>query len=363
MYTKRIYEQVRELIEADARDKKPGEPLDTEVGYARRFGVSRPTARKAVEDLIRIGMIRRVAGKGLEMITQDEIPYRGKLLIALPHEMGDGFLFRVTLGCVEQANLLGFDYKILNATNTKERFEQITREKASDYVAAITCCYEEEYESKIVSYLQERDLPVLLMDNPPRSMDVPCITCDDYNGGYLMGSYLAKKGHRGIVNISQTRPVLTIERRDKGFLQALHDAGIDYDKSLLLKCSDYTSDFIARFSPEDFMSGKVTAICSHTSLAIVALSRWLFQNNLNIYNDVSIMGYGDYPYIPMFEMPFTTIGVPSSEMGKSAVDEISEALLENRPLKSIQHEVWLEKRHTVKTISEQDGPQEIAVNG
>jgi len=52
----------------------------------------------------------------------------------------------------------------------------------------------------------------------------------------------------------------------------------------------------------------------------------------------------------MYDMPFTIIGILSAEMGKSAVDEISSALLEKRPLNSIQHEVWLEKRHTVKTL-------------
>jgi GntR family transcriptional regulator, arabinose operon transcriptional repressor len=360
MYTKRIYEQVRELIEADARDKKPGEPIDTEVGYARRFGVSRPTTRKAVEDLIRIGMIKRVAGKGLVMATQDETPYRGKLLIALPHEMGDGFLFRVALGCVEQANLLGFDYKLLNATDPKLRYEQVRRERIKDYIAVITSCYEEEYEYMLLSYLQDSGLPVLLIDNPPKKGNVPCVTCDDFDGGYQMGSYLARKGHTGIANLSSSRPVLTIERRDQGFLQALHDAGVDYDTTMMTKDSyDYLTDFIKRFTAQDFTSGRVTAICSHTSLAIVAVSQWLYQNGLQIYDDVSVIGYGDYPYIPMFQMPFTTIGVPSSEMGRSAVDEISEALLEKRPLKSIQHEVWLEKRHTVKTLKSEEGISEI----
>lgn len=349
-YTKKIYEQVRELIEADARDKKPGEALDTEVGYARRFGVSRPTARKAVEDLIRIGLIRRVAGKGLVMATQDETPYRGKLLIALPHEMGDGFLFRVTMGCVEQANLLGFDYKILNTTASQQRYEQIAREKLSDYIAAITCGYETEEDYRAMACLQDAGLPILLIDNPAKEMGLPCITCDDYDGGYQMGAYLAKKGHRYIANVSSARPVLTIERREKGFLQALKDAGIEYDTTMLTRSDDYLSGFLQRFTVQDILSGRITAICSHTSLAIMAVSKWLFQNGLRIYEDVSIMGYGDYPYSPVYGVPFTAIDVPSAQMGKSAVDEISAALLEKRPLRSIDHEVWLEKRHTVKTL-------------
>jgi len=351
VYTKKIFEQVRDLIEEDARDKKPGEAIDTEIGYAKRFGVSRPTARKAVEELIRIGMIRRVPGKGLVMATQDEVPYRGKLLIALPHEIGDGFLFKVMLGCVDQANALGFDYKIISHTLAVERLEYVKKERLGDYVAVITCAYEDPDEYAVVDMVREAGLPLLLMDNPAKRGPIPCVTCNDYDGGYQMGAYLARKGHRNIINLSNTRPVLTIERRDAGFLQALHDAGVDYDTSLILKSSDaYLENFIDRFEPKDFLSGRYTAICSHTSLAIVEVSRWLHQHGIRIYEDVSLMGYGDHPYLPMLNIPCTIIGVPSFEMGRSAVDEISAALLEKRQVQDVMHEVWLEKRHTVKAI-------------
>ncbi len=367
MYTKRIFEQVRDLIEADARDKKPGEAIDSEIGYAKRFGVSRPTARKAVEELIRIGMIRRVPGKGLVIATQDDLPYRGKLLIALPYEVGDGFLFKVILGCVEQANLLGFDYKIIGTSDLSDRLECIKKENLSGYVAAITSCYEDMIEYSIIDIFQKEKLPYILMDNPSKRGDSPCVTCDDFNGGYQMGAYLAKKGHRNIINLSSSRPVLTIERRDAGFVKALQDAGIKYDTKLILnkevsymqelstaynRRTYYTNEFDQRFSPADILSGKITAICSHTSLAIVDISRWLVQHNIHIYDDISLMGYGDHPYLPMLNIPCTIIDVPSYEMGKSAIDEISAALIENRPIQDVQHEVWLEKRRTVKTLQD-----------
>ncbi|MDI6619504.1 MAG: GntR family transcriptional regulator [Clostridiales bacterium] len=349
MLTKRIFEQVRELIEEEARDKKPGEALDTEVNYARRFGVSRPTVRKAVEDLISIGLISRIPGKGLVMAVQDETPYRGKLLIAIPCDTGDGFLFRVMMGCVEEANLLGFDYKILSTKDSASRLEQVKHEHISDFCAVITCCYEEDAEYELISYLKRKGLPVILIDNPPRHIDVPCITCDDYDGGYKMGTYLAKKGHRSIINISIDRPVLTIERRNKGFLQAMEDASVNYDKSLII---NGTQEFYSRFTPRDFKSGKYTAICSHTSLMIYDISGWLYKNGLSIYDDVSIMGYGDLAYVPMQNVFLTSIGVPIYEMGKGAVEEISEAILAKRPVKSRQYEVWIDKRHTVKRVND-----------
>lgn len=351
VYPKRIFEQVRDLIEEDVRDRKPGEPIDSEIGYARRFGVSRPTARKAVEALIRIGLIRRVPGKGLVMASEGEVPSRGKLLIALPHEVGDGFLFQVMLGCVEQANALGFEYKIIGARLPAERLALIQRERLSDYVAAVTCAYETPEEYAVLDLLQAACVPFLLMDNPPKREGFPTVMCDDFDGGRRMGAYLAGKGHRRILNLSSTRGVLTVERRDAGFLQAMSEAGIRHDPALLAQCAgDYTELLRDRFTPADFGEGGITAVCSHTSLAIVEASRWLQQNGLRVPEDVSLMGYGDHPWLPSLNTPCTIIGVPSVEMGRSAVDEISAALLERRPMRSVVHEVWLEKRHTVRNL-------------
>lgn len=335
----------------DAQDKAPGSPLDTEIGYAKRFGVSRPTVRKAVEDLIAIGMIKRIAGKGLVLTSEDDIPYRGKLLIALPQSLGDGFFYRVMMGCVDQANRLGFDYKLLSAWDLKQRLELVKREKLSDYTAAITCCYDLPEDRAILSHLQSEGVPIMLMDNPVPETNLPCITCDDFGGGYQMGQYLARKGHKRILNLSSNlRPALTIQRRDQGFFAALADAGIEYDASLHIVSKNSVHTFIERFSPQDIRDGKITAICSHSSLFIVSISNWLYQNELRVYDDISLIGYGDHPFLPDYGMPITSIEVPSAQMGISAVDEISQALLEKRPFRDVVHEVWLEKRHTVKTI-------------
>ena len=130
---------------------------------------------------------------------------------------------------------------------------------------------------------------------------------------------------------------------------------MEYDPSLLVRINwrqkeSFLAAFQRRFTAADIASGGITAICSHTSLAIVDISPWLVQNGLRIFDDISLMGYGDHPFLPMLNMPCSIIGVPSYEMGKSAVDEISTALLEKRALHDVLHEVWLEKRHTVRTL-------------
>lgn len=349
VFTKKIYEQVRELIEEDAQGKPPGAAIDTEVGYANRFGVSRPTVRKAVEDLVSIGLIQRVAGKGL--IVAVHPPNRGKLLIMLPQSIGDGFFYHVTMGCVDQANHLGFEYKILSIESEAKRLEAVKLEKLDNYVATITCCYGSPEEYEILDVFDRFGLPVLLMDNPLPERSLPCVSCDDFTGGYLVGKHLTRRGHTRIVNLSNIRPALTIKRRDEGFLSALTDAGVQYDMDYYMHMGNAPGEFIRRFRPADILDGKVTAICSHTSLSIVKLSHWLYTNGIRIYDDISLVGYGDHPIMPEYGLPITSVEVPSANMGRSAVSEISQAFLEGRAFRDLMLDVKLENRNTVKNLN------------
>jgi LacI family transcriptional regulator len=274
---------------------------------------------------------------------------RGKLLIVLPYKIGDGFMFKIIMGCVEEANVLGFQYKIIGENNPKERLAILKQEDLSQYTAVITCCYTDEYEYQILDLLKSANLLIMLVDNPIIKGDLPCITCNDYKGGYMMGEHLAKRGHSKIINIANIhRPVTTIERRNKGFLDALRNNNVDYDTSLIV--NGYIKEFLERFSPSDFKSGKYTALCSHTSLAIIEIAQFIHDNNIRIGEDVSVIGYGDHPYISGVGIPVSSIEQPSMDMGKTAVDEISAALIERRQLKSIELDVWLVNRHTVKRI-------------
>ena len=62
---KQIYEQVYDYIESDVHQRAPGESLPSEMQYSMQLAVSRLTVRKAVDELVRQGLVTRIAGKGL----------------------------------------------------------------------------------------------------------------------------------------------------------------------------------------------------------------------------------------------------------------------------------------------------------
>jgi GntR family phosphonate transport system transcriptional regulator len=71
-----LYAQIAEVLERDyVRQSAPGDKLPSEGELSVRFGVNRHTLRRAVEELISIGMVERQHGVGI-FITDQLLDYR-----------------------------------------------------------------------------------------------------------------------------------------------------------------------------------------------------------------------------------------------------------------------------------------------
>src|SRR5215212_5929204 len=65
-----LYYQVSRQIEAaiDSGDLAPGDRLENEISLADRWGLSRPTMRRAIEELVDKGLLVRRRGIGTQVV-------------------------------------------------------------------------------------------------------------------------------------------------------------------------------------------------------------------------------------------------------------------------------------------------------
>src|SRR5882724_4894332 len=65
-----LYYQIAQQLEEAVRSGSlaPGERLENEVDLADRFGLSRPTVRQAIQELVRKGMLVRKRGVGTQVV-------------------------------------------------------------------------------------------------------------------------------------------------------------------------------------------------------------------------------------------------------------------------------------------------------
>lgn len=331
---KQIYEQVYDQIEADVHQRVPGEYLPSEVQYSMQLAVSRLTVRKAVDELVRRGLVTRVAGKGLMVSDRAVGCTRGRLLISCISISGDSDLFRCVLGCIDAAGKFQYDYKLLNFPTAAEQYRAILAEDLSAYDGAVITCFDSEAELCTLHLIENAHLPVIIIGNEHEGL--PSIMADDYNGGYLVADDLAKHGHKDILYITTDRPVADVSRRLNGFLQGLLDNGIEHDPGLILSVPDpgipcFTGMGALRelpFSAEKYLERKMhyTAIAGHSTLPILSFCYQLYRRGVNIPKDLSVAGYGDQLYLPWQNIPLSGITEPKYEMGYEAVTEMHDFL-------------------------------------
>ena len=89
-----------------------------------------------------------------------------------------------------------------------------------------------------LNFLLGRDVPVILVDRDLPNIEVDAVLTDNQLGGYLATRHLIELGHRQIACIIGPSSITPGADRITGYCNALEEAGISCDKSLILS-GDY----------------------------------------------------------------------------------------------------------------------------
>ena len=361
MKVKLVYEQVKERIEYDIRQRTPGELLHSEMQYARELDVSRLTVRKAVDDLVTAQLIQRIPGKGLVAMLPPGRVAPIKLLFSLPFVVDDSEYFQTLMGCIDAANRLMCEYKIIAFSNVNERLESMLHEDLSAYAGAVISCYESDADQKTLELLQARGMPIVLVGDVHKGL--AHIGTDDYNGGYLTGEYLARKGHRDILYLTSDRPVPCVARRTAGFIKALTAHKIPIREDYILAVKDPGTPLLTQHAHQRELPKQInqfldrslpfTALTGYSTLPILSMCSQLHKHGFKIPDDISVVAYGSTPYLSEQNVMLTAVLPPTFEQGAAAVEMLLNLLSDKpNPVQSRLLPVIFQRNNSVKAINQ-----------
>lgn len=201
-------------------------------------------------------------------------------------------------------------------------------ETEDDELAYLRLMLERRVEGLIVARPQ---LPLSAEQLPPSVERVPLVSVgsselpgfmavdvDNRGGGFEATSLLVRRGHRAIATI--TGPEWPSARaRLVGYRDALREAGIPYDETLVEAASDWGLE-----SGQEALSrlltrgASFTAVFAHSDLLALGAIRELRSRGLAVPDDVSVVGYDDIPVASFVEPPLTTVRQPMREVGALA---------------------------------------------
>jgi len=181
-------------------------------------------------------------------------------------------------------------------------------------------------------------LPTLDAEQFPYVIINPCtgikpqnrVVMDNYKGAYLAAEHLISLGHSEIAFINGPKDHHDARVRERGFLAALLEKGIKFDRKNILY-SDFTNEGGAEAMKQILgrNSGTPSAVfCANDYMASGAMAA-IYDAGMRIPKDVSVTGYDDTDISRVVYPRLTTIRSAIKEMGFKAAERVIDLVEKN----------------------------------
>ena len=178
-----------------------------------------------------------------------------------------------------------------------------------------------ELSPHLVQHFQ-RGLPMVMIDDQAEPGRIPWIGIDNRASAYTATRYLIELGHRRIAHIMGPRHYYCDLERYEGYCQALQDAGITPDPTLLLHGT--FEPVGGRQCAETLFSRQradwPSAIFAANDQMAYGVLEYAEQQGIRVPEDITVLGFDDNILSAHMRPPLTTMRQPFAEMGYTATE-------------------------------------------
>lgn len=191
----------------------------------------------------------------------------------------------------------------------------------------------------LADVLIEQQIPfVAIGDRNDQEVPFPSIGSTIWQGGYTATEFLLGLGHRRIGIITLPLSLRTSRARLAGYREAHDAAGLPVDPALILEGNYLLGDGYRQTCTMLDLPEPPTAIFAGNDAQAAGVYRALYERNIKIPTQVSVMGFDDVSYASQMSPPLTTIRQPLVEIGRMATNMLLR-LIEGEALEAMHVEL------------------------
>jgi LacI family transcriptional regulator len=173
----------------------------------------------------------------------------------------------------------------------------------------------------IPNALMAQNIPfVAIGDRNEPTTVFPTISSTIWLGGYTATEYLISLGHRRIGIITCPLHLTTSRARLAGYREALERAGIAVDPALIHEGNYLLGDGVRQTHALLDLPDPPTAIFAGNDAQATGVYQALYERNIRVPDQMSVVGFDDVMYTAQMSPPLTTVHQPLVEMGRMAAN-------------------------------------------
>lgn len=237
----------------------------------------------------------------------------------LLHELNSNFITSVLSGIEAVTTEAGYDILIAHSGESYEKevanATNLFHKRVDGVIASLS------FTTKNLDHFNqffEKNIPVIFVDRVDESSEKTHVIIDNYKCGYIATQHLVEQGCKRIVMLTANLMRNVYAQRHRGYTDALFDAGIEYNKKLVL-----VKD----------LSEKSALDAAHEILKMKPLPDGLFVTNdfkaavcmqelkrhgIRVPDDIAIVGFNNDTISKIVDPQLSTIDYPGNDIGEIA---------------------------------------------
>jgi LacI family transcriptional regulator len=253
-----------------------------------------------------------------------------------PHQVvSDAFLAPVVQGVAAAVKSVGYHVLIepLDPADTRITYGDLVRGRRADGILLSG----PRLDDGELSRIQEENIPIVMMGQLPGS-HIPFVDVDNVHGARVATEHLISLGHRRIACITNAPPAYTASReRLEGYRQALEQAGIAFDESLV-RFGDFTDESGAQAMADLLATARPLPTAVFVASDVVALGALnaIQRSGRRVPGDMALVGFDDIPLAGYVDPPLTTLRLPSYGLGWGAGQMLIRLIADRDDVKETQ---------------------------
>ncbi len=322
------YIQIKEAIRQDIEQGalKEGEQLPSETHLIDRFGASKMTVIRALQELVQEGFLRRVQGKGTYVLKpENKGPVLGVLLSDYP--WNEPWLLLKSIE--ERASQFGIETCVCISSNDFQKVDRFADHLIQRrFNGVIVSMAEPEFNGanvkRWVARLLKTQTPVVMLDGCGHSSgEAYSIRFNHESSMASLASSLIESGHTRLLLIDDESCCESIRlARCEGFHTVTGESSkVEWADSCVWKKRQSMMDFIQQVGRQIKQERPSMVMCIHDGLT-AQLKNTLDGMRDEINVDFTLSGFGGGGVCAALDL--TTVDLPWSQMGLLAVDAIQQ---------------------------------------
>lgn len=307
----------------------PGDQLPSERELSAQFRVSQMTMNRAIQEMVRDGLLFREVGRGTFVVHQDSnANHNGVLglvtLVSPGHIKRDPYFSEILRGIQSTAFDTCWDLLLL-----REPLDEGTSGRLKGRADGFLLMTPTDEAIPALRHMRDEHVKAVAVGSSWLTESIRAIDTDNIVGAKLAVDHLADLGHKRIAFLGAPENMSNSRDRHIGFIDALDARGLVYNPDWFVACESAMTvlrpeaDAVCRIMTQP--GGPTALFAAGYELAVHAIEA-LQNNGLKVPDDVSVIGFDDKFSAAFLNPPLTTVAQPLEAMGRRAV-EILEAIV------------------------------------